>query len=329
MTCTHTHVASQPAGKRSVSPRGRRVRARDTAIGRMTGGRAPAASHDRAPLRPRSRAASPTTARRFACDRAPLRPRLRADRARVARSVVDGWPCPPPVLTQIEFDEFVGIMAERMLKIDSNEEVEQAFALFAPLEDGASQIEVETIRQLFSQMGRSVPGLRATPRRRTHTAAPQAHVRARRRASARHCTCPQASHRARAPHPAPHPSAPTPTPRQPLLRSFPRCLSPSLFLTVCACAWRDAAMPRWRDGGRVCVSSSLSLSLSVCVWLRSTPLSKEELDKLVGLLDVDADGRVSVRHTATPHRPRIGALHRRPPPPPLPPLSSAPLFTSS
>jgi len=53
----------------------------------------------------------------------------------------------------IEFDEFVGIMAERMLKIDSNEEVEQAFALFAPLEDGASRIEVETIRQLFSQMG--------------------------------------------------------------------------------------------------------------------------------------------------------------------------------
>jgi len=50
----------------------------------------------------------------------------------------------------IEFDEFVGIMAERMLRVDSNAEVEQAFGLF---DDESGFVDVEEIRRTFTQMG--------------------------------------------------------------------------------------------------------------------------------------------------------------------------------
>jgi len=53
----------------------------------------------------------------------------------------------------IEFDEFVGIMAERMLRVDSNAEVEQAFALFDSNADAGGYVSVEHIRRTFMQMG--------------------------------------------------------------------------------------------------------------------------------------------------------------------------------
>lgn len=51
---------------------------------------------------------------------------------------------------KIEFDEFVGIMAARMLKKDGDSEIEQAFGLF---DDGSGYVSVDTIRTMLMQMG--------------------------------------------------------------------------------------------------------------------------------------------------------------------------------
>ena len=50
----------------------------------------------------------------------------------------------------IEFDEFIGIMAARMLKTDGEGELEQAFSLF---DDGSGYISVENIRKVLCEMG--------------------------------------------------------------------------------------------------------------------------------------------------------------------------------
>jgi len=50
----------------------------------------------------------------------------------------------------IEFDEFVSIMAARMLKKDGDGEIEQAFSLF---DNGDGYCHVATIREMLTQMG--------------------------------------------------------------------------------------------------------------------------------------------------------------------------------
>jgi len=50
----------------------------------------------------------------------------------------------------IEFDEFIGIMASRMLKSDGDGELEQAFSLF---DDGSGYIPAERVRQTFCENG--------------------------------------------------------------------------------------------------------------------------------------------------------------------------------
>jgi len=50
----------------------------------------------------------------------------------------------------IEFDEFVGIMAARMLRKDGDGEIEQAFSLF---DNGDGTANVETIREMLTGMG--------------------------------------------------------------------------------------------------------------------------------------------------------------------------------
>lgn len=54
---------------------------------------------------------------------------------------------------KIEFDEFVSIMAARMLKKDGDSEIEQAFGLF---EDGSGYVSTDTIRTMFMEMGSHV-----------------------------------------------------------------------------------------------------------------------------------------------------------------------------
>jgi len=51
----------------------------------------------------------------------------------------------------IEFDEFVGIMASRMLRTDSAEEMDHAFKLFDS--DGTGFTQIENIKRVFSTMG--------------------------------------------------------------------------------------------------------------------------------------------------------------------------------
>ena len=50
----------------------------------------------------------------------------------------------------IEFDEFVGIMAARMLKRDGDGEIDQAFSLF---DDGSGYVQIDTIREMLTEMG--------------------------------------------------------------------------------------------------------------------------------------------------------------------------------
>lgn len=52
----------------------------------------------------------------------------------------------------IEFDEFIGIMAARMLKENGDEELEQAVSLFAPL-DGSEFISMDTVRKALCEQG--------------------------------------------------------------------------------------------------------------------------------------------------------------------------------
>ena len=51
---------------------------------------------------------------------------------------------------QIEFDEFVGIMAQRMLRTDGAEEMEHAFNLF---DTGTDKIHKGDIERVLTQMG--------------------------------------------------------------------------------------------------------------------------------------------------------------------------------
>ena len=55
-------------------------------------------------------------------------------------------------MPQIEFDEFVGIMAARMLKKDGDGEIQQAFNLF---DDGSGYVHADKIRTMLMEMGRS------------------------------------------------------------------------------------------------------------------------------------------------------------------------------
>ena len=50
----------------------------------------------------------------------------------------------------IEFDEFIGIMAMRMLRNDGEGEIEQAFALF---DDGNGKVPVNHVREILATMG--------------------------------------------------------------------------------------------------------------------------------------------------------------------------------
>ena len=53
-------------------------------------------------------------------------------------------------MPQIEFDEFVGIMAARMLKKDGDGEIQQAFNLF---DDGSGYVHADKIRTMLMEMG--------------------------------------------------------------------------------------------------------------------------------------------------------------------------------
>ena len=52
----------------------------------------------------------------------------------------------------IEFDEFIGIMASRMLKTDGEGELEQALSMF---DNGTGFLPVEQMRKVLSEMGSS------------------------------------------------------------------------------------------------------------------------------------------------------------------------------
>ena len=51
----------------------------------------------------------------------------------------------------IEFDEFIGVMAQRMLKTDTDGELDLAFSTFDP--EGTGKVHVDDISRSFTQMG--------------------------------------------------------------------------------------------------------------------------------------------------------------------------------